>query len=338
MISIIVPVYNVEKYLEACVNSILNSTFTDYELILVDDGSTDRSGEICDDYQEMDQRITVIHQENAGVAAARNAGLRVSRGEYITFVDSDDLVHPLMLETLITEISSGDYDMSMVLHHKGLANEAQEFFNSFFDSNSGKYGTDDREFLTPQEYIRMLFTADDFAGPWHKLFRRSLIFSQKSDFLEFKPIHAEDTEWLIRVILRMKQAVLKPLVMYFYMMREDSLTHAQSERSMNPVMLGRLQTVYSFLDLLTEDMPQSRALCLNDLYKKIKLYSYMARGTSYQEETSLQCKRIYKETIKEYLRSPIPPMEKIKNLMFYHFPGLYRLFINLVESVAKLRH
>ena len=116
MISIIVPVYNVEKYLEACVNSILNSTFTDYELILVDDGSTDRSGEICDDYQEMDQRITVIHQENAGVAAARNAGLRVSRGEYITFVDSDDLVHPLMLETLITEISSGDYAMGQQNH------------------------------------------------------------------------------------------------------------------------------------------------------------------------------------------------------------------------------
>ena len=91
-ISIIVPIYNVEKYLSRCVDSILNQTFTDFELILVDDGSTDNSGKICDEYAEKDCRIKVIHKDNWGVSSARNVGLENSVGEYIMFCDSDDFV------------------------------------------------------------------------------------------------------------------------------------------------------------------------------------------------------------------------------------------------------
>ena len=91
-ISVIVPVYNVEEYLRPCIDSILEQTFTDFELILVDDGSPDRCGEICDEYEQIDKRIRVIHQENGGLSAARNAGLDVMSGEYVTFIDSDDLV------------------------------------------------------------------------------------------------------------------------------------------------------------------------------------------------------------------------------------------------------
>ena len=92
VLSIIVPVYNVEKYLARCIDSILAQTFTDFELILVDDGSTDNSGEICDEYAGKDPRIIVIHKENGGVSSARNHGLDIARGEYITFVDSDDQI------------------------------------------------------------------------------------------------------------------------------------------------------------------------------------------------------------------------------------------------------
>lgn len=91
-ITIIVPVYNVEKYLKDCIDSILQQTFTDYELILVDDGSPDNSGQICDDYAHKDKRIKVIHKNNGGLSSARNAGLNLSIGEYITFIDSDDLI------------------------------------------------------------------------------------------------------------------------------------------------------------------------------------------------------------------------------------------------------
>lgn len=105
MISIIVPIYNVEKYLNKCVDSILGQTFTDFELILVDDGSPDRCGEICDYYKTKDKRVKVIHKENGGLSSARNAGIDIARGEYIGFVDSDDFIEPFMYEYLIESIN-----------------------------------------------------------------------------------------------------------------------------------------------------------------------------------------------------------------------------------------
>ena len=104
IVSVVVPIYNVEQYLYRCVDSILNQTFTDFEMILVDDGSPDNCGRICDEYANKDKRIHVIHQENGGLSAARNAGIDYvfanSTSEWITFVDSDDWIHPQMLETL----------------------------------------------------------------------------------------------------------------------------------------------------------------------------------------------------------------------------------------------
>lgn len=113
MISIIVPIYNIEDYLRSCLDSILNQTYSDFELILVEDGSVDRSGLICDEYAGQDSRIIVIHQENQGLPAARNVGLKRMRGDYVTMIDGDDCVHTLFLEILYKLITSGDYDFSM---------------------------------------------------------------------------------------------------------------------------------------------------------------------------------------------------------------------------------
>ena len=107
-ISIIVPVYNSEKYLDACIDSILSQSFRDFELILVDDGSKDSSAQICDEYASQDTRVRVIHKANGGVSAARNDGLDIAKGEYITFIDSDDWVEREYLETLS---NYRDYDI-----------------------------------------------------------------------------------------------------------------------------------------------------------------------------------------------------------------------------------
>ena len=100
-ISIIVPVYNAEKYLRRCIDSILSQSLTDFELILIDDGSTDRSPLICDEYATRDKRIRLIHKKNDGVSAARNDGIDIAQGEFITFVDSDDWVDEVYLYTLL---------------------------------------------------------------------------------------------------------------------------------------------------------------------------------------------------------------------------------------------
>lgn len=107
-VSVIVPVYNVEKYLKECIDSILSQTYSNLEIFLVDDGSTDRSGTICDEYQKKDTRITVIHKENGGLSDARNAAIDKCSGDYITFVDSDDYVSPCFIEVLLKGICVSD--------------------------------------------------------------------------------------------------------------------------------------------------------------------------------------------------------------------------------------
>ena len=126
VISIITPVYKVEAYLPRCVDSILNQSFQDFELILVDDGSPDQSGMICDRFAEEDNRIRVIHQVNGGAAAARNTGLDAASGEWITFVDSDDWVHPDYLRLLFETACLNDTDVS-VCKYQTVSEQSDEF-------------------------------------------------------------------------------------------------------------------------------------------------------------------------------------------------------------------
>lgn len=113
LISVIVPVYNTEKYLDRCIQSVLAQTYTNWELLLIDDGSTDSSGAICDKYAEQDSRIKVFHKENGGASSARNLGLDNAKGEWITFVDSDDWIDPTMYQYLIRAMIETECDISM---------------------------------------------------------------------------------------------------------------------------------------------------------------------------------------------------------------------------------
>ena len=112
LISVIVPIYNVEKYLARCVDSIVNQTYKNLEIILVDDGSPDRCPQMCDDYAEKDSRIKVVHKKNGGLSDARNAGMAVATGEYISFIDSDDWIETSMFELLINNIFQYDCEIS----------------------------------------------------------------------------------------------------------------------------------------------------------------------------------------------------------------------------------
>ena len=112
-VSVIVPVYNTEKYLERCMKSILNQTLKDIEIIMVDDGSKEECAKLCDKFAAEDSRVRVIHKENGGLGFARNTGLSESKGEYVGFVDSDDYIEPLMCEELYTSAVKNDADMAI---------------------------------------------------------------------------------------------------------------------------------------------------------------------------------------------------------------------------------
>ena len=122
LVSIIIPVYNVEKYLAECIESVLKQTYQNIEILLIDDGSPDNSGKICDEYEEKDSRVRVIHKENGGVSSARNVGLEQANGEYITFIDSDDFVSESYIEELYIALENGNSDLAFCKynHYNGL--------------------------------------------------------------------------------------------------------------------------------------------------------------------------------------------------------------------------
>lgn len=186
-VSIIVPVYRVEQYLKACLDSALCQTYSDFELILVDDGSPDRCPDICDEYATQDSRIRVIHKKNSGVSDARNAGLDAATGEYIYFLDSDDFMEPDLLETVVEKMDTG---MDLVIFK----------YQSVYEDGSTK----DVQFCQqgmmelPNESARKRFITQTLLTyqvgwePWNRMFRRDKIEAYGLRFVDRKKTIAED--------------------------------------------------------------------------------------------------------------------------------------------------
>lgn len=167
MISIIVPVYNVEKYINKCIDSLINQTYKDLEIILVDDGSTDSSGKICDEYKKKDKRIKVIHKINGGLSSARNEGIKIAKGNYLGFVDSDDYVNIKMYEILMD--CAKEYELDIV----------QCKFNWFNDEDEIKKEKNERINLIQCkgiESLRKLYNKDytENIVVWNKIYRKEL--------------------------------------------------------------------------------------------------------------------------------------------------------------------
>ena len=319
MISIIVPVFNVEDYLRPCLDSILNQSLSDFEVILVDDGSTDHCGAICDEYAEKDDRVSVIHQSNGGLYAARNSGLDVATGEYILFVDSDDQIHPAMLQTLYEALLSGDYDFSMVYGQpvsEGFAVDADEM-TSFSNEPHLKI---DRQYC-----FGHLFgdgeTTTQFQVVWNKLYKKELIQG-----LAFRKIASEDTDFNNRVFLRANKAILVNASLYYWVQRHTSITHNQfSTRDIDCI-----NTYKMCLDEIPKSDCVNRSLCLSALYKVILHTRYNSRNTVLCHETGEIAKKVYLQTWKEFIYSNLNWKRKFGLLFFYHCPWSYCIFRSLM--------
>ena len=170
LISVIVPVYNVERYLPRCIESILKQSYTNFELILIDDGTPDRSGMICDRYAEKDSRIRVVHKENGGVSSARNAGIDVAKGDWITFIDSDDWVSNSFLESFFQDTIE-DFDL-LIGSCKIVRSRVQHYINR--DGEINIYECLDGAIKALENFM--------FDVPWGKMFKRDLILDNKLNF------------------------------------------------------------------------------------------------------------------------------------------------------------
>ena len=211
-VSVIVPVYNCETFLPACIDSILNQTYRDLEIILIDDGSGDGSGEICDAYAAEDARIRVIHQVNQGVSVARNSGLDVATGEWIAFVDADDTVEPDMYAVLVKLSVEHEADIALCGYRK-----------VHFDGTSKDIlGTGILRTQDPWEASECLLTGRYFTGsPWAKLYHKELF-----ENIRFDPTLKinEDVLMNVQIFRNAKKLVFWDVPKYCYYEREGSAT------------------------------------------------------------------------------------------------------------------
>lgn len=213
-VSVIVPVYKVEKYLPECIESVLAQTFTDFELILVDDGSPDNSGKICDDYAARDSRIRVFHKENGGVTSARNLGLDNARGEWIIFVDSDDSLPRYSVEILFTKAKSEGVDVFV-------GRAAGSGFKISKESSVVRK-------FNPREYLDLLSKGKTSIALWAKIFHRNL-FDAKEILAIPRSIYAyEDFLLLVNLVCRSKSIGDVDSVVYLKKTTDAGVVRANS--------------------------------------------------------------------------------------------------------------
>lgn len=223
-ISVIVPVYNVEQYLPRCIDSILDQTFTDFEVLLIDDGSTDSSGDICDEYAKKDNRIKVFHKENGGVSSARNCGINFSRGELISFIDSDDWLKQNCLQEIVTNMV--DVDL-LVFSYTWI----------FYDGSTRTVTPKEMkvEEVDKIEYFILCMRHNNtkenmFGYPWNKVFRREIIKHYNITFEE--GLHyCEDEIFVLSYCLKIRKAKSIPISLYYHWLRNDSLSYNKLQYS-----------------------------------------------------------------------------------------------------------
>ena len=212
-VSIIIPVYNIARYIDSCVKSIIHQSYENFELILIDDGSTDESGQLCDEWAKKDARIHCLHQQNSGVSVARNIGLKHCTGQYIMFVDGDDEIAPNMCEKLLKALIDTDADVSYC-----------GFYNIFSDKQ--KKNIPPYKVMNNLESLNALLTdVGFFSAVWNKMFRRSAIF-RGEDFIGFSADVAvsEDALWLTEILNSVRKVVSVPDALYYWKRRGDSAT------------------------------------------------------------------------------------------------------------------
>ena len=270
MFSIIVPVYNTEKELERCVRSVTCQSFRDFELILVDDGSKDRSGAICDAFAAEDSRVVAIHQQNAGCSEARNTGIRASRGGYLIFVDSDDLWDDETALAGIAEEIRKQPGVDVVCFGVRIYDENGNFVKERKPELPAGIGTGKTEILR-----HLVYTNGFFSTSYVKALRREFFLDQKLFFI--KGLLSEDIEWSARILLGCQSIAVFPNAFYKRLQRsEGSITSSIGKKNITDI-LGSIERGVR----LVEERAENETL--KAIYHEYWAYQYaMLLGLSYK--------------------------------------------------------
>lgn len=326
LISVIVPVYNVEEFLPKCVDSLLQQTYRNLEIILVDDGTKDNSDKLCDDYARKDQRIRVIHKENGGLSSARNAGIDVACGEYLAFVDSDDWIEPQTYEWLlelalkyeVKLVCAGRYDVEYGSEEKakGLCPPREEV-------------------ITGEELVRRIFRWDNIdSAAWDKLYHRSL-------FREIRyPLGkvCEDVPTTYRIALDAGKAAMCPKPVYNYLHRPGSITTS----SVSPKTFHFSEHTEAVYRWIRENRP---SLCPEAEYLRVRSLVYniitLDLAEAKQRKTYAQQYRESRRELRRHmgflLKSPMfGKQERLTDILLAL--GCYRFFRKLYHNIKPYKN
>ena len=315
-ISVVVPVYNTEKYLRECVDSILNQTVQDIEVILVDDGSPDNCPAICDAYAAMDNRVKVVHKENGGLSSARNAGIKAAVGEWIAFVDSDDVIEPDMYETMLDAAENGD--VSLVIAGTSILKGTQKYPILLEREHTAIEIVPSSviiERLWSSEYDNNLFTA-----PWNKLYHRRKL----QHLLWFcENIIYEDDELANRLYVNDFMAAIVYRPMYCWRMTPGSITH-QSFSEKNCIMLSHL---YERAQVFLANGHLVPAQKTSKVFLELYIEYYYKSLAAQHPEWVLKYRTTYQK-MKGQLAWKGMLKHRVRYKLFELSPGLYRRILS----------
>lgn len=279
LISIVVPIYNVEKYLNRCVDSILNQTYRDIEIILVDDGSPDRCGSICDEYQKRDTRIKVIHKKNGGLSDARNAGIKMAHGEYITCIDSDDFISPFFLENLWTAMKKSKCEI------------ATSWFVDYYEGDkipkAQKLDIKDIQVLNREKFYERLLCQDGVeVSAWGKLYKSNLF--QGVEYPVGKLYEDIPTTYLL--VEKTTRIAVIPNVDYFYFQRKTSIAQA----TFSIKKMDAIRHMDDFRDFITTNYPPLKKAAECRYFSTVCNIIFQIKDTKYENERIMLWKEIIK--------------------------------------------
>lgn len=311
-ISVIVPIYRVEKYLPACIDSILNQTFTDFELILVDDGSPDRCPEICDEVARRDARVRVIHQANAGLSAARNAGIEVAHGAWLSFVDSDDYIAPQFYEKLYQTAQRTDADCVMC--------SVQNVDESGKPIDSALMRVAD-EVKTGREVLRKIGRDDvtPYLTAWNKLYRRKLFNTLRYPAGR----QNEDVFVFAELFCQVQRAVCVAEPLYFYRKRIGSIMNSV-------VTLRNLDEMWAYVNCFEHLQQDDEESILKETEKRVfaKLTGVYYRVTEEDRHSNKmkQAKKAQWNIAMRLMKQGQLDLRSLaRTLLFQALPGVYGL-------------
>ena len=315
LVSIILPVYNIENYLSRCLGSIAVQTYPKIEIILVDDGSTDNSSILCDKFVEKDCRAKVIHQENSGLWAARNTGQKAANGEFIMFIDGDDYLHKDMVRIMFDALQDSQYDLALVSYKE--TKRKDEDVESEMTYNSVK--------MTQKELMENLLSGDPLGGAvWNKMYRKSLI---KDIYAQNYP-RVQDMDFNLRVFMKVKCAVWIQSELYYWVRHTGSLSKSSDYLSLR--CWCWVNSMYNNYINLPESCKQYGGMILKRLYRKMV---FLKHGRWRSDEYINLCNHYERLTYWKYWKNlDIPFYEKVGVTILLHSHHLTRWLMKVTKN------